>query len=167
MFFLLVGSLVIILDQLSKGLVRLNIPVNESVHLFNGDLIWFWHLRNSGAAFGMNLLPPAVIITLSILAILGILTFFLVNKRINPRLGLPLAFFLAGATGNLIDRLFFGEVIDFISVNLPDAIMWRWPSFNIADASLITGVFLLIFFSPDKKTECCKESQATNESHEL
>lgn len=166
LFFLLVSGAIVVADQLSKIIVRLNIPVNESLELFNGDLIWFWHLRNSGTAFGLKLLPPTVLILISIMAVLGISVFFLINHNINSRLGLPLALFLGGALGNLIDRLYLGEVVDFISINLPDFIMWRWPAFNVADASLTIGVFLMIIFSPSGKTAFYGKTQVTGECDE-
>jgi signal peptidase II len=59
----------------------------------------------------------------------------------------PVMLFLSGATGNSIDRTFFGKVTDFVDVDFPDIIIERWPVFNLADSCVTIGIVLVLLLS--------------------
>jgi signal peptidase II len=129
------AGLVVALDQVTKQLVNSNIERGDSVNVFFGlDLT---NTRNTGVAFGAlegGGLVVAILIGLSLALLVG---YFLANRDM-PLLWLPVGLLLGGALGNLADRAREGAVIDFIN---PVA----WPAFNVADACIVIGVFLLLW----------------------
>lgn len=138
---LLFSSLIIALDQWTKWVVRENIPFGGS-WLPHG---WDWlapyarivHWYNTGAAFGMFQNGNAVFSLLAIIVILVILYYYPLVERADWTLRIAMGMQLAGAAGNLVDRLTMGKVTDFISVG-------SFPVFNIADASITVGVGVLL-----------------------
>jgi signal peptidase II len=143
--YLLVLGAVVVLDQLAKAVVLRALPLYEYRPIVDG-LLSFSHVRNRGAAFGILSdaeLPyqSALLAGLSLLALSAIAIYFsrLPASARLPRLALALV--LGGAVGNLIDRVRFGYVIDFIHA------YWRehqWPDFNLADSAITVGVVLLV-----------------------
>lgn len=138
---LLIASLIVALDQWTKWLVRTNIP-------FTGAWLpegWDWlapyarvvHWYNSGAAFGMFQDGNTVFSILAVIVIGAILYYYPQVERGDWTLRLAMSMQLAGAAGNLIDRLMMQKVTDFISV-------WNFPVFNVADASITVGVGVLL-----------------------
>ena len=129
------AGLVVALDQVTKQLVNSNIARGDSVNVFIGlDLT---NTRNTGVAFGAlegGGLVVAILIGLSLALLVG---YFLANRDM-PLLWLPVGLLLGGALGNLADRAREGAVIDWID---PVA----WPAFNLADACIVIGVFLLLW----------------------
>jgi signal peptidase II len=129
------AGLVVALDQVTKQLVNSNIERGDSVNVFIGlDLT---NTRNTGVAFGAlegGGLVVAILIGLSLALLVG---YFLANRDM-PLLWLPVGLLLGGALGNLADRAREGAVIDWID---PVA----WPAFNLADACIVIGVFLLLW----------------------
>jgi len=133
------SGLVITLDQVTKSLVRSNLALEE---IWSP---WHWlipyarivHWKNTGAAFGMLPQLSDVITVLAILVSIAILYYFPQVPREDWPLRIAMSLQLGGAVGNLIDRLIQGYVTDFISVG-------TFPVFNIADASISTGVAILI-----------------------
>jgi signal peptidase II len=135
-------SSVLVLDQLTKFLVIRFLPRNGIVRVIPGffDIIY---VRNPGAAFGFlagaqGWWRTAFFVTVSVaaLAVIGALI-----RKSHDRLSLT-AFALigGGAVGNLVDRVRFGEVVDFIDWYVRSL---HWPAFNIADAAITVGVMLL------------------------
>jgi signal peptidase II len=136
---LLVVVAVLVLDQVSKAVVRATIDPAEKVEIFS-----FLHLvntRNDGIAFG-GLGGSWLVIVLVIVALIGIVVVF---DRYGTRRGawLPAGLLLGGALGNIIDRLREGAVTDFLK--LP-----HWPQFNVADIAVTFGVISLIFVLDEK-----------------
>ena len=138
---LLIIASIIASDQLSKLWIRTHLAIGESTPLI-GRLSLI-HIRNTGSAFGLLANQTFLIIVISIAALLFILLFL---RYISPTTTLSIVaigLLMGGALGNLIDRLRFGSVTDFIYFRL-----WgnfHWPAFNIADASIVVGVCLLIY----------------------
>ena len=135
------ASLIIIADQITKNLVVENIHFLETwlpekiSHWSSWIRIVHWH--NSGAAFGFFQNGNLIFLILGILAA-GFIIFL--YPTINQRewaLRLAMILQLGGAVGNMIDRIRYGFVIDFISI-------WNFPVFNIADASIALGVGILL-----------------------
>jgi len=134
------------LDLVSKYVVDRNLSYADRIPVIEG-FFYLTHVRNPGAAFGLFAdgdpqLRLAVFIGVSIVAVLIILSFF---RQLAPgdRLSaLALGLILGGAVGNLLDRVFRGEVVDFLHFKL-----WRgysWPDFNFADTFIVVGVGILI-----------------------
>ena len=117
------------------------------VRLFDSDFIWLIYVLNPGFAFGVKILPPIILKIFAIIAA-GALGYFLYTRWSQPLMqNLPLTLIMGGAIGNLIDRLRIGEVIDFVSVDMPDFFMDRFPVFNVADSMVSVGVVLLMIYS--------------------
>lgn len=131
-FFLVITTLS--LDQLSKFLASKNLLYNSPLAVIKG-IFYLTLIHNRGAAFGIlkNQLP--LFIFTSLLAII-LIYFSLKNKKESKIYRVSLSLILAGALGNLIDRLFFGYVIDFLDFRI-------WPVFNLADSAITVGVILL------------------------
>jgi signal peptidase II len=138
---LLFASLIVALDQWTKWLVRTNIPYTGS-WLPDG---WDWlspyarivHWYNSGAAFGMFQNGNLVFTILACIVIVAIIYYYPQVEQGDWTLRLAMSMQLAGAAGNLVDRLTIQKVTDFISVG-------TFPVFNVADASISVGVAVLI-----------------------
>jgi signal peptidase II len=138
---LLVIASIIASDQLSKLWIRTHLAIGESLPLI-GRLSLI-HIRNTGSAFGLLANQTFLIIIISIAALLFILLFLRYLFPATTLSIVAIGLLMGGALGNLIDRLRFGSVTDFIYFRL-----WgnfHWPAFNIADASIVVGVCLLIY----------------------
>ena len=129
------AGLVVAIDQATKQLAITNIERGDQTNIFFGlDLT---NTRNSGVAFGAfegGGLVVAILIGISLALLVG---YFALNHAM-PLLWLPVGLLLGGALGNLADRARDGAVIDFID---PVA----WPAFNVADASIVIGVLVLLW----------------------
>jgi signal peptidase II len=136
---------IVALDQLTKLLVRLEIPLHDSVTMIPG-LLNVVHVRNTGAAFGvLNAVDfpykPAVVALVATAALVGI-ALYAARMSSHERLArLGLALILGGAVGNLIDRLALGSVVDFVDVVLGD---WHFWAFNVADSAITLGVVAML-----------------------
>jgi signal peptidase II len=136
----------LLLDQTTKILVDQNLSYADRVEMIEG-FFYLTHVRNPGAAFGLFNEGPAAIrltffISISLVAIAIVLSFF---RKLAPgdRLSaLALGCILGGAVGNLIDRVWRGEVVDFLHFRLWGG--YSWPDFNFADSFIVVGVGLLI-----------------------
>ena len=141
LFLFSIGTVIIGLDQWTKALVRAYIPLGTD-WLPNG-LAWLLpfarirHWVNSGAAFGIFQNGNLVFTILAIIVILLIIYYFPRTERGDWWLRVAMAMQFAGAAGNLIDRLFFAHVTDFLSVG-------NFAIFNVADSSISVGVAVLL-----------------------
>ncbi|MEJ2758203.1 MAG: signal peptidase II [Anaerolineales bacterium] len=163
---LLGAGAIIALDQYTKSLVLEHIPFLDS--WLPEDLSWLSpfarivHWRNSGAAFGIFQNGNLIFIIMAFLATLFILIYFPLIEKSEKSLRLAMILQLGGALGNLIDRLRFGYVIDFLSVG-------NFPVFNVADSSITIGVTVLLLSIlvqeyKDQKTNKLNRELATPES---
>ena len=150
--FFLIAAAVFVLDQVTKALVRGNLNLGES---WPSDdwLVKITHVTNSGAAFGI-LQGQGVFLTVTAVLAIGAIVFYYAFPPLeHGLLRLALGLQLGGAGGNLLDRVRFGAVTDFI--HFP-----HYPSFNVADSSIVIGLAVLIGFfvlseqrKPDRSTE--------------
>ena len=141
--------LILVLDQLTKTLVRVNMQMYECIPLLQnlfGDTFILIRVQNSGAAFsfgfGSDLVNRIIFICVTVLVV-GIIIYLLHYAQHKIQV-IAFGLILGGALGNLIDRVLFGPVTDFFSMDFPDFIMERFPVFNIADSSIFIGVVLLL-----------------------
>jgi len=134
----------LVLDQVSKALVRQHMVLHQSIPLIGSDFLRLTYVLNPGIAFGLRSIgvTPLLIFGWVAAVVLAYYLFKLV-RRGDP-LRWPVSLFLAGAVGNSIDRLLFGQVTDFVDVDFPDFIMERWPIFNVADSCVTIGIALLL-----------------------
>ena len=131
----LVLLVVVGLDQLAKHTIAASVPEGET-HKFL-PLIDLVHVRNTGVAFGFFSGGGALVLGLTMLALVALIAYLALRPE-RPLLWLPTGMLVGGAVGNLIDRVSTGSVIDFIK--LP-----HWPAFNVADMSITFGVLALLY----------------------
>ncbi|PIN77138.1 signal peptidase II [Candidatus Woesearchaeota archaeon CG10_big_fil_rev_8_21_14_0_10_34_8] len=130
--FILIAALVILLDQITKYLVRVTFPLGTTYKIFS--IINITHTTNSGASFSILTSYSFLLAVIAVFVILAIVIFY---RKIPDNYRLPFALILGGTAGNLIDRICFGQVTDFINIKI-------WPIFNLADAAITLAAVLLI-----------------------
>jgi signal peptidase II len=136
----------VVLDQVTKAAVRAYIPLYDSIEVIPGFLN-LTHALNTGAAFGfldqLDFAYKTVLVALLATAALGAILFYAVTLGSETRLSrLALTLVVAGAVGNLIDRVVAGAVVDFVDFYVGT---WHFWAFNVADACISCGAALLIF----------------------
>lgn len=140
--FLVIAAFVVTLDQTSKLLVRSYLDPYETIPLVG--CLSLTNVRNTGSAFGLFANQAFLLTVVAIVVLVAILLFYRYFSRYNI-LGISaLGLVFGGAVGNLIDRLRFGYVTDFVDVRL-----WRdfhWPAFNVADSAITVGSIMLVIF---------------------
>jgi signal peptidase II len=130
-----VALAVFVLDLITKSIVRENLAIGESWP--DEDwLVKITHVTNTGAAFGILQDQGLFLVVTAVIAIGAIVFYYLFPPLEHGLLRLALGLQLGGATGNLLDRIRFGEVTDFI--DFP-----RYPEFNVADSSIVIGLFVI------------------------
>ena len=144
-FFFTTLLLVVGLDQISKMYVSSVMSLHASHPVIDG-FFNITYVRNPGAAFGFlsNAAPmfrSLFLIVVSAAAIVMILWFLAKNKSAAMLLTTALSLILGGAVGNLLDRIRFGNVVDFLDFYIAS---WHWPAFNVADSAISVGAVLLI-----------------------
>ena len=144
-FALLTAIIVLILDQWTKAWVVTNLSPPDFGHQIQliGDYLILFYIKNNGAAF--SLLANSVVLILLIAVAIGLISYLYLRMLNTGSLWYKLIFglIIGGALGNIIDRMrHSGYVIDFISFRIPQANFY-FAIFNIADADISTGVFLL------------------------
>jgi len=123
--------LIWLLDRASKAWIIRNMEL-WTIRRVLGRWLTFTYVQNTGAAFGV-LGGQTVVLSLISIALLVGLFVFREKLHVLPQIGkLAISLIVAGALGNLFDRLVFGYVIDFIDIQI-------WPVFNIADSALVVG----------------------------
>ncbi len=138
---------ILILDQFTKYLATIYLQGEGILRVMDSDLIWLVFVQNPGTAFGMRFLPPTVLLIISVVASIGLASYLFRNSLLTIQIGVPLSMILGGAIGNMTDRVLNGRVVDFLSVDFPDFIMSRWPTFNVADSAISVGVVILFILS--------------------
>lgn len=169
---LILSTAIVLADQITKLLVKgfsiplLGISVRGMQYGVSkpviGDFVRLTYIENPGMAFGIDLGGKWFFSVFSILASVAILVYLYRAREESLGFRISLALILGGALGNLIDRvfygvffsegpLFYGKVVDFFDVDFFNISVFgyhlsRWPVFNIADAAVTIGVFLLLIF---------------------
>ena len=143
-------------DQVTKALVVANVPLGARYDVI-GDLAQLWHVRNTGAAF--SILPGAtwLFVPVTLVAIGMVVYFHRTLRDRGPWIHVILGAILAGALGNLTDRIRFGYVVDFVSIGFGDT---RFPTFNVADSAVVLGIGALVayltFFEQPRSAEAAR-----------
>lgn len=152
---------VLVLDQLTKYLIETRVRLYSIITVIPG-FFNITHVRNRGAAFGILSSTPGIwrslfFITVTIVAIAVIAR--LIWKTHERLLLIAFSLIGGGAVGNLIDRLRYGEVVDFIQWYVRS---YYWPSFNIADSAISIGVGLLVIEMLLKKPQDGQNNETVN-----
>lgn len=143
---LLLSLAILVADQITKWIVLQHFQLHESMPVIAGLLNWTL-AYNEGAAF--SFLSDAggwqrwFFTVLAIVVSIVLLTWLKRTPRSDWRTALPLSLVLGGAVGNVIDRIRFGHVVDFVDFYYND---WHFPAFNVADSAISVGAVLLILF---------------------
>jgi signal peptidase II len=140
--FFSISFIILILDQLIKFVVIKKIPLNYSIKIIQG-IFHLTHIHNYGAAFGIFQNAGQLLMWFSIIVI-GVILYIYDRLPKEKLVQILVALTLGGTLGNLIDRLRFGFVIDFLDFRI-------WPAFNLADISITIGVIGLIIYLIWKK----------------
>ncbi len=150
-WFLLIAAVVVAIDQTSKLWVSSHLPLGES--LPETGFLRLTHVQNTGSAFGLFANQGFLLALVAVVGLVVILLFYrhLSQHSVLGTLALGLVF--GGALGNLIDRLRFGYVTDFMDVRLWPEFYWvrlwpeyHWPTFNVADSAITVGTIALACF---------------------
>jgi len=144
--YVLIAAGAFVLDQVTKGMVERRIPPYEIIpvipHFFNLTMT-----RNPGAAFGLFADSPAAwkttfLVLVSALLIAAVVGVVWRSRRLDWHSGVGLSLILGGALSNLVDRIRFGRVVDFVDLYVRS---YHWYTFNLADTAIVVGALLLIW----------------------
>ncbi|SPE29809.1 Lipoprotein signal peptidase [Acidobacteriia bacterium SbA2] len=137
---------IFVADQVTKAAVEASIPEHSTVpvvpHFLN-----LVHTKNAGAAFGLFSESPSAWKTVVLIVVSSLLLAMVIgvvwrNQQLRRVAGMGLALILGGALSNLLDRVRFGRVVDFVDVYFRS---YHWYTFNLADASIVVGAGFLVF----------------------
>ena len=142
---LFISLIIVVADQITKLIAR------ESMDLFAQKTVnsfWNWTLAyNQGAAFSLFANEGGwqrIFFGVLAFVVSVALVFYILNRNYSYFVGFAVSFILGGAIGNLVDRIIFGKVTDFIDWHY---LNYHWPSFNIADSFIVVGITFLIIDS--------------------
>jgi len=135
--FWLTAGVVLVLDRLSKWWIMENMNIGDSWALITG-IVNIRFIQNKGAAFGILQGRGLLFILMAVLVIIATI-YFIQKYQLPPLAHYSLGLIIGGALGNLIDRIIYGSVVDFISVG------W-FPVFNLADSAIVCGGILLVLW---------------------
>lgn len=146
LIFSVIAIVVVITDQITKLLIERNLDLGQIITIIP-NFFDIHYIRNTGAAFGlMSRLPDSFrlpfLIIVSMIAMLLIGYLFVTAKKERTGYIISLSLVFSGAIGNLIDRVFIGEVRDFVDLHIYNL---HWPVFNIADSAITVGIILLTY----------------------
>ncbi len=157
-FFLFIGAAMAV-DQAVKLLVSKSVDLYDTVTVIPG-LFNITRIHNKGAIFGFfshtgNPIVFVVLTAASFLALALVGFYFFKTPPTDRLMKIALSLILAGALGNLLDRLFRGYVIDFLDLHIGGA---HWPFFNVADSCISVGAVLMLVIFFRRKPECSQPS---------
>lgn len=143
---LIVSGSIIVLDQISKMIILRSMPLYESIPVIPG-FFSITHIHNPGGAFGFLAgqgpeVRSLLFLALSSLAAVAVVLFYVRTPASYSWLSTALLLIFGGAIGNMIDRVRFGEVVDFLDFY---AGSYHWPVFNVADSGITVGMAILVY----------------------
>jgi signal peptidase II len=171
-------GLVIILDQITKAIIAHNwpLPGTPIKDVFNNGFLLIYHVRNKAIAFsiGDDIPPPyrfALFVIVPIIVLVFLVWYYFNTADFNRLQRWAIAGIIGGGTGNIIDRIFRRDgVVDFISVKFYGLFgLERWPTFNVADASVVVCCLLLLAtmtIHPRKGGSTAKKEKRSHDEQE-
>ena len=147
-----IALVIVALDQITKAVVLKTMPLYQSITVIPG-FFSLTHIHNPGGAFGFlaqqsPTIRLAVFLIASTAAIVLVFYFYATTPDTHPWLSLAFALIFSGAIGNLIDRVRFGIVVDFLDFYIGNA---HWPAFNVADSAITIGITVFVIHLVFKK----------------
>jgi signal peptidase II len=148
----IIAGCIVVLDQITKAAILWTLPLNRSISIVPG-LFNLIHIQNPGGAFGFmahqsSAWFPILFLFFTLLA-LGLIFFLYRNTPpTQSSLATGFAFIFGGAIGNLIDRIRFGKVVDFLDFYIGNM---HWPAFNVADSAVSVGIVIFLYHILFKK----------------
>ncbi len=160
LYLLLIAALVAV-DQISKAVVTRSVDLYGSAAVIPG-FFNLTRIHNAGAIFGAFSAAGSRGITIaltaaSLIALAFVVYYFIKTPASDGKVKTALSLILAGALGNLVDRVARGYVVDFLDFYVG---RWHWPFFNVADSCITIGALLLILFFVIRKPACSPSSSA-------
>ena len=144
MFLLGIIFAIIAFDQWSKWLIKSSFSLYQSQPVIE-DFFYLTYITNEGMAFGLTLPGGKHVLLILTILLTGFIAGYLWNERNgHPLIKYGLALIFSGAIGNLIDRVIYGKVVDFIDIMIGD---FNWYIFNVADTSVTVGMCLFVLHS--------------------
>ena len=134
--------IIVFLDQLAKFLIRKNLQLNESLPVIK-NIFHLTYLKNTGSAFSLFQGYNPVFIFFSVIVMIAIFCFIKKVKENEKIMQFAVGLLLGGTSGNLIDRVIYGRVTDFIDFRI-------WPVFNVADSAVTVSVIIFIILLWEK-----------------
>ena len=136
---------IFIFDQISKWCIHNYMNLYQSIPIIE-NFLYFTYVTNDGMAFGLSLPGGQIVLSaLSIIMTIVLGYLFWLERNGHILMKFALSLIIAGALGNLFDRVSYGEVVDFIHIKLGS--FWEWYIFNIADTSVSIGMILFLIHS--------------------
>jgi len=139
---IIIFLIIVLIDQVTKFYIASNFELYQSIEIIRG-FFNITYIRNSGVAFGMfsNLKGSFIQIVFIAIYIIAIISILILYRETHGYSHIALSLIFSGAIGNLIDRIFRGEVVDFMDFHWQN---YHWPAFNVADSCITVGVGLLM-----------------------
>ncbi len=137
---ILISFIGIVLDRIIKSLLLLNMDMGDSITIINN----FWNITlisNTGAAFSILSSNTPFLIIVSLFTIILIYFLFIKGQELKDYQKILYGILLGGIIGNLIDRIIYGAVVDYLDFNI---FGYNFPVFNLADIFIVVGVILII-----------------------
>lgn len=157
-----ISLIVIFCDQISKIIVSKRMHLGQSINII-GQYLRITYVKNPNAAFGIPVGSPLLMIILTSIATILLIAYFFRLKDEGKLIYVGLAMIIGGAIGNLIDRFYMRQVIDFIEVGVK---RFKWPVFNFADSFVTIGIVIIIWvwIFGRKRTDSGKISLTSNDN---
>ena len=133
--------LFLFIDQIIKGLININMNLNESISIIN-NFFNLTYVHNTGAAFSIFNGARYLFIIMAIIALNIIYIYFIKEKKLNNLEIIIYSLLISGIIGNMIDRILYGYVIDFLDFNI---FGYNFAIFNLADSFIVIALILLLF----------------------
>jgi signal peptidase II len=151
LFFYSLAALIAILDRLTKILAMRFLRDDHLSITVIPDWLKLTYAENRGIAFGVEFLPPAGLLVLTLAISIAVLIYVSRSQDRGTLFTTAFACILGGGAGNLIDRILLGHVVDFIHLDLYQGVLLGrtvslWPIFNVADSAITIGACLLLVF---------------------
>ena len=134
--------IIVFLDQLTKFLIKQNLQLNQSIPVIK-NVLHLTYVTNTGSAFGLFKSFSSFFTLFSAIVIIVIFYYLKKIKKDETKIQFAVSLLLGGTIGNLIDRLAYGSVVDFIDFRI-------WPVFNVADSAVTISIVLLIILLWEK-----------------
>lgn len=136
-----VTCIILIIDQILKNIVKTKMPLNQEIVLIK-NFFSINYLKNTGAAFSILTNQTLILIIISFIIIFVLDRFLTKEKNLNNLSVISIGLILGGIFGNLLDRILYKGVIDYLSFRI---FSYNFPVFNFADMAITIGTFLLLF----------------------